>query len=281
MVMIMRMNFYNSMVVRIQKRWRGFYVRKYVHNYYARKRYLEALAIKNQIVRSELDELKEQIDMDAKRQEQERIEKKLEYMARKNHYLLSTHQIRGIYNSPIKPAPDEMEFRLRAARPLGRESRKPGRTPDTCGIVDDTPLPGKPHPPNEPLPPIVEKRIQGPFKSASVVFRQRYKSLNPSLRVATDFESLEKARVQLLREERGKIIHDLPFLPSPRRRVPYTSLLHTQSDYHELGFSDQFCVRKEQPGKNVTSQRMRTLVSPIPIFEKLGQTYSKGSVVLQ
>lgn len=31
--------------------WRGYYIRKYVFNYYSRKRYLEALQIKNEIVR--------------------------------------------------------------------------------------------------------------------------------------------------------------------------------------------------------------------------------------
>ncbi len=35
----------------IQKVWRGYYTRKYISNYYSRKRYLEGLAIKNEIVR--------------------------------------------------------------------------------------------------------------------------------------------------------------------------------------------------------------------------------------
>ena len=256
-------------------------MRRYVHNYYARKRYLQALAIKNQIVKSELDELKEQIDIDARRREQEKAEKKLVYTARKNHYLLSTHQIRGIYNSPFREIPHEMEFRLRSVRPLDRETRKPKKEPDTCGVVDDSPLPGKPVSPKEPLPPINEKRVQGPFKPRSVVLKQRYKPLNPSLRTSTDYESLTKARDVLKREEWTQRIIDAPFLPAPKRKVPYEALLHTSSEYHELGFADQFCVRKEQPRRNVSTERMRTVVSPIPVFENFGQTYSKGSVVLQ
>ena len=269
------------MVVRIQKQWRGYYVRKYIHNFYARKRYLEALAIKNQIVRSELDELKEQMDMDAKRRDQDRAEKKFEYMARKNHYLLSTRQIRGIYNSPFREIPHEMEFRLRAVRPLDRDSRKPKPEPQTLGIVDDSPLPDKPQSAKEPLPPLTERRIQGPFKSRSAVLKQRYRPLNPSLRTSTDYESLENARDILQREEWTQRIHERPFLPATRRTVPYEPLLHTRSQYHELGFADQFCVRKERVEKNISKDRMRTVVSPIPVFEKFGQTYSKGSVVLQ
>ena len=35
----------------IQRRWRGFFVRKYVHNFYARKTYLEGVSRKNELVR--------------------------------------------------------------------------------------------------------------------------------------------------------------------------------------------------------------------------------------
>lgn len=35
----------------IQRVWRGFYVRKYIHNFYARKNYLEGVVIKNELVR--------------------------------------------------------------------------------------------------------------------------------------------------------------------------------------------------------------------------------------
>lgn len=37
--------------LQIQKMWRGYYIRKYVFNYYSRKRYLEALQVKNEIIR--------------------------------------------------------------------------------------------------------------------------------------------------------------------------------------------------------------------------------------
>ena len=38
--------------MQIQKIWRGYYVRRYVHNYYAQKAYLEALERKNEIIQS-------------------------------------------------------------------------------------------------------------------------------------------------------------------------------------------------------------------------------------
>ena len=40
-----------SLSWQIQGAWRGYYVRKYVFNYYAQKSYLEGLKRKNEIVR--------------------------------------------------------------------------------------------------------------------------------------------------------------------------------------------------------------------------------------
>lgn len=44
--------------------------------------------------------------------------------ARKTHYLISTHQLPGVYNSPFfPPQPSAKEIELRNARPLSRRSR--------------------------------------------------------------------------------------------------------------------------------------------------------------
>jgi len=44
--------------------------------------------------------------------------------ARKTHYLISTHQLPGVYNSPFYPPnPSAKEIELRNARPLSHRSR--------------------------------------------------------------------------------------------------------------------------------------------------------------
>ncbi|KAK4823896.1 hypothetical protein QYF61_007961, partial [Mycteria americana] len=78
--------------VKIQKRWRGYYVRKYIHNYYALKKYLEAISVNNEIVRNELQEYAEMKENEEKRKDLEKKEKEKKYQARKMHYLLSTEQ---------------------------------------------------------------------------------------------------------------------------------------------------------------------------------------------
>ena len=50
----MQLEFFCSMAVIIQKIFRGYYVRKYKHDFYARKRYLNNVAQKNEEVRDNL-----------------------------------------------------------------------------------------------------------------------------------------------------------------------------------------------------------------------------------
>merc|ERR1711976_681356 len=82
----MKLKHYNEMTLLIQKHWRGFYTRKYIFNYYSRKRYLEGLKIKNEIVRNELEEYAEQLEMQSEWKREAEEKKKLDYFASKNHY---------------------------------------------------------------------------------------------------------------------------------------------------------------------------------------------------
>ncbi|CAN2387441.1 Spermatogenesis associated 17 [Pristimantis euphronides] len=160
---IMKMNFYNEMAVRIQKRWRGYYVRKYLHNYYARKMYLEGVAIKNTFVRKKLEEVAEMRNKEKLKKAYEAAERLKEEQARQMHYLLSTEQIPGVFNSPYRQYPDEMEFRLKRARPLShREQPKKDNDGSYIDWSDCR------HPylftNYQLLPPIVKKKPQEPFR---------------------------------------------------------------------------------------------------------------------
>uniref|UniRef100_A0A3Q4GHX1 Spermatogenesis associated 17 n=1 Tax=Neolamprologus brichardi TaxID=32507 RepID=A0A3Q4GHX1_NEOBR len=104
-------NFCNP--TQIQRTWRGFFVRKYIHNFYARKKYMEGLVMKNELVRRELDQLEE-----LQKRERECLDMVKEHTAKvcqahRLHHLLSTKQCPGVFNSPFRPAPHEMELLLR------------------------------------------------------------------------------------------------------------------------------------------------------------------------
>ena len=58
------------------------------------------------------------------------------------------------------------------------------------------------------LPPL-RKKVQGPFRAPEEVLRQRYKPLQPSLRVMTAYDSVETARQELRQEEwRGRVVEE-------------------------------------------------------------------------
>ncbi|KAE8600482.1 hypothetical protein XENTR_v10013273 [Xenopus tropicalis] len=274
---IMKMNFYNEMAVRIQKRWRGYFVRKYVHNYYALKRYLEGVAIKNNIVRKELDKYADIKSREQAKKKMENEEREKEYHARKMHYLLSTEQVPGIYNSPYRPFPDSMEIRLQKARPLSHKDR-PMEKPENPDLLYSDCRDAFSFPIMQPLPPIGMKRPQGPFRDTAEVLQQRYKPLEPTLRVATSISSVEEAREELKRQEWRRGVHDKGFAPfsSFHKTKGYDPLIHTSSDYKQISF----VTRAEQPEKWVAKKDFRTVFTPVPLFDKFGKMYSKtGGIV--
>ncbi|XP_061591048.1 spermatogenesis-associated protein 17 [Cololabis saira] len=124
---IMKMNFYNEMAVRIQKRWRGFFVRKYIHNFYARKSYFEGL-LTNGLTRKDLDEFEEFQKREIESLEMAKQQRAKVYQAQRSHYLLSTIQCPGVFNSPFRSAPHEMELLLRQVK-----SQAPSKLPSRSG----------------------------------------------------------------------------------------------------------------------------------------------------
>nr|XP_020445595.1 spermatogenesis-associated protein 17 isoform X2 [Monopterus albus] len=201
-------------MVKIQRRWRGFFVRKYIHNFYVRKRYLQGLSRKNELVRRDLDELEE-----LQKRERDCVEMIKEqtakvYQAHRLHHLLSTKQCPGVFNSPFRPAPHEMELLLRQVKyqaptrlaPKGRACLlgMPGptdpsfpeslaspwiKTTNTCCSIKPI------------LPPIASKKPQGLFREPGDVFEQRVCCPDLTLCLQTSYTHLEEAQNQLRQHE--------------------------------------------------------------------------------
>ncbi|KAM8876829.1 LOW QUALITY PROTEIN: spermatogenesis-associated protein 17-like [Synchiropus picturatus] len=154
----MKMETYQEMALRIQRRWRGFCVRKYVHNFYARKRFLQELPLLNQLRRSELQE-----GQRLQRRETEVLRKAEArrhqlYRAHRLHHLLSTKQCPGVFNSPFRPEPHETELLLRRVRYQARD-----RTRLSAMVVQMTlsPTRGSCDASHLKLPPILSRNLQG------------------------------------------------------------------------------------------------------------------------
>ncbi|XP_038252622.1 spermatogenesis-associated protein 17 isoform X5 [Dermochelys coriacea] len=122
---------------------------------------------------------------------------------------------------------------------------------------------------------------QGPFRDTAEVLQQRYKPLEPTLRVATSINSLEKAREEIKREEWRNRINDNKFLPfsSCHKKQEYNPLIHTSSKYGQMTYGIKH-FREEHHEKWVANKDFETVLPSIDLFDKFGQTYSKtGQIV--
>ncbi|XP_028856319.1 spermatogenesis-associated protein 17 [Denticeps clupeoides] len=272
-----KMNLCNQMAVRIQKTWRGYYVRQYVHNYYARKIYLEGLTRKNEEVRKTLEEFAEFQRRMREQERTEREEREKCILAQKMHFLLSTKQCPGVYNSPFRDSPGEMELRMRSAKPPLAKS--PSRHKDRIGKKMESPTEAgsATH-----LPPIRTKKPQGPFRQPLEVWQQRYRPLEPTLRVATSITALEEAREELRREEwRGRVV-DHPFHPfsnTSRQSEKYEPLIHASAPFEQVAYGTKH-FREEKKEILQEKEPFKTVFTSCQVFDKFGRLYSNAGKIV-
>lgn len=265
-VKIKRKTFYDKQATLCQKTWRGYFSRKYIFNYYKRKAYLLAIQHKNEAVLNELKEYKDYMDRQA--EDRRNIEKyqKLEEKAKREHYLISTKQISGVYNSPYKPAPAEMEYLMRSIKLDPSEYHDSYVKSVRANKFDLISLP-------EGLPPLPNK-LQGPFREPIDVRKQRYRPFSPTLRCETDFESLNLARSEMKDKEWCERHHEEKFAPVDKSiyRKPYLPMMLSTSKYGHLEYGTKK-FREEKKEAEFAGGRFKTLVPPIPEFHKLNRTY--------
>ena len=75
-------------------------MRKYKHDFYARKRYLNDVATKNDNVRNQLDDFRKTSEIEEQKRKEEIARMELTKVASNVHHLCSTQAIPGVFNSP-------------------------------------------------------------------------------------------------------------------------------------------------------------------------------------
>ncbi|XP_012601055.1 spermatogenesis-associated protein 17 [Microcebus murinus] len=277
----MKMNLYNAMAVRIQKRWRGYKVRKYLFNYFYFKEYLRAVSETNDAIREALEEFAEMKEREEKKANLEREERKKNHQARKTHYLLSTNQIPGIYNSPFRKEPDPWELRLQKVKPLTHRKPKVKEEYNTDLTSWLACTSARSFPPSEILPPINRKQCQGPFRDITDVLEQRYKPLEPTLWVTEPINELKLAREQLRREQWVRNVNDNMFFPfaSYHKNSKYIPSIHTSSKYGPDSYGKQQ-FRAENPKKWICDKDFQTVLPSFELFSKYGKLYSKAGEIV-
>jgi len=261
-VVQLRLKYYDDNAVKIQKIWRGFYVRQYVLDYYSRKRYLAGLEQKNEQIRTQLQEYREYLEQKQLEQQRQANIAKLEDEAKRTHYLVSTKAVPGIYNSKYLEAPKEMEIILRTTK---FELPPPTKPIKSNKDQDLSPI-------SKFLPPLKPKP-QGPFRPSDEVRYQRYRPLKPSLRCETDYYATEKMREELKLQEWVDRIHDDSFQSGLYRDKPYPRMLIGEESYIEPLKLERLSLREPNKQQWATEKGFRTLVHGIPEFDKFETTY--------
>ncbi len=87
--------------VLVQKVFRGAHSRKYKHDFYARKGYIEEVGRRSEAMRRELQESKEAQIAFLERKAREKADKEFETLAQNFHHLVSTAAIPGVFNPPF------------------------------------------------------------------------------------------------------------------------------------------------------------------------------------
>ena len=95
-----RMGFFHYQAHIVQKSFRGYYSRRYYHDFYARKAYISSIMHKSDALKRQLQEHRTKLERKqaAERETDARME--FEKVTENLHHLLSTSAQAGIYNSP-------------------------------------------------------------------------------------------------------------------------------------------------------------------------------------
>ena len=283
----MRVLHYNTMATVIQKVWRGYYVRKHVHNFYARQRYLEAVVLMNACTLEDLYNYEEDVLANAAKSRADKLESDRILKATRNHFMLSTNQSAGVFGLSKCKENSEIEMIMRKLKSREIEtilqknsaefntssvctaasrhmysSAKSNTSSYEASIVSGTSK-------QSPLPKILttNKIMQGPFKPIEEVDTIKNRPLHPTLRVSTDFYSVEKERERMVAtEEVGQVI-DERFSPFKTVRHIYVPMLHTQSKYGSLKYGTEH-FREEDESKLVLRDRFKTVLPSIKVFDQ-------------
>lgn len=92
--------FFDAFATTIQLRFRAFHSRKYLHNFYARKAYVDAVVRKGDALKTQLHTALEQQVVETTQQQEVKGRETVNRLATRLHHLRSTASCAGIYNSP-------------------------------------------------------------------------------------------------------------------------------------------------------------------------------------
>jgi hypothetical protein len=95
-----RMGFFHYQAHIVQKSFRGYYSRRYYHDFYARKAYISNIMHKSDALKKQLQEHRANLERKQAAERETDARQEFEKVTENLHHLLSTSSQAGIYNSP-------------------------------------------------------------------------------------------------------------------------------------------------------------------------------------
>jgi hypothetical protein len=92
-----RFMFYSSCATVIQRVYRGFYSRKYIHDFWARKKYITHIERKNEKRRDKMNQYNQTLTLEEQRALEDNARMEFHKLATSLHHLTSTRAIPGVY----------------------------------------------------------------------------------------------------------------------------------------------------------------------------------------
>lgn len=96
---LQRKHFFSSAALCIQRIYRGFYSRKYLHDFHARKKYLKYIEGKNQRRLEKMNKYKQDLLADEQKRQEEYARMEFYKLSTNLHHLTSTKAVPGVYKT--------------------------------------------------------------------------------------------------------------------------------------------------------------------------------------
>lgn len=223
-----RKAYFNQAATTIQRHWRGFWSRKHLHNYYARRQYLEAITAKNNEIRQHLaDEEQRTVALQSRLAEDE-AKIAFETKISRLHHLVSTTVQPGIFNSPYTLATGTLphvagkpvEEHLKTSSKQQVKSRLP---PLKSKISGSSRLPNKSSASAPPTLTSFATNSPGTQQLASTVISDLFNFERLTLRQTPSYDLLHQEELLEEKIRRSQILlnHPAPFIPTVVPKAPF------------------------------------------------------------
>eukprot|EP00041_Stephanoeca_diplocostata_P010756 m.172348 g.172348 ORF g.172348 m.172348 type:complete len:354 (+) comp18283_c0_seq2:246-1307(+) len=261
-----RHNAYHGGATKLQALWRGYRVRQDVLDFFKRKQYLASLGKTSEDTHALLQAHRKtclQRIEEARQQEKDRAYKQ---RCEREHFMLSTQVSSGVYRKDSAEVSEgDLRATMRRMNPVDTlrrtRRRKSSGSDETYGLTDSI------RSQSGDWKKVTSKAIvQGPFKSLVDTQRLRSQQLQPTLRVATDYEHETLARVNRKKKEWVDRVVDVPFIPTSTSSKPfqkYQKSLASSKPYDDPAKPNFRCVKPEDSKLTAFSTTLRS----IPLFD--------------